>query len=46
MKPNKLTINATKFSALVIIPEAKTAAQKPKILRAGHSTAVYSNVKY
>ena len=31
MKVNKLTINAAKFSALDIIPGAKTASQKPKI---------------
>ena len=30
MKANKLTINATKSSALVITPGAKTAATKTK----------------
>ena len=46
MKANKLTINATISSALVITPEAKTATQKPKIVRGGLPIAVNSNVKY
>ena len=41
----KLTINATKFSALVITPGAKTATQKPKILCDDLPIAVNSNVK-
>ena len=43
---NKLTINATKSSALVITPGAKTATQKPKISCDGLPIAVNSNVKY
>ena len=46
MFANKLTINATKSSALAIIPGAETATQKPKIFCDGLSIAVNSNVKY
>ena len=46
MKANKLKINATKSSALVITSGAKTATQKPKILCDGLPIAVISNVKY
>ena len=46
MLANKLTINATKSSALVITPGAMTATQKPKILCDGLPIAVNSNVKY
>ena len=46
IKANKLTINATKSSALVITSGAKTATQKPKILCDGLPIAVNSNVKY
>ena len=46
MLANKLTINATKSSASVITPGAKTATQKPKILCDSLPIAVNSNVKY
>ena len=46
MFANKLTINATKSSALVITPGAKTATLKTKILCDGLPIAVNSNVKY
>ena len=46
MKAIKLTINATKSSALVITPGAKTATQQPKIVCDGLPIAVNSNVKY
>ena len=46
MKAIKLTINSAKSSALVIIPGAKTATQKLKILCDGLPIAVNSNIKY
>ena len=46
MLANKLTINATNSSALVITPGAKAATQKPKISCDGLPIAVHSNVKY
>ena len=46
MTANKLTINATKSSALLITPGAKTATQTPKIVCDGLPIAVNSNVKY
>ena len=46
MLANKLTINATKSSALVLTPGAETATQKPKIFCDGLPIAVNSNVKY
>ena len=45
MKANKLTINSTKPSALIITPGAKTATQKPKIVCDGFPTVVNSNAK-
>ena len=46
MSANKLTINTTKSSALVITPGAKTATQKSKILCDDLPIAVNSDVKY
>ena len=46
IKANLQTINATKSSALVITPGAKTATQKPKILCDDLPIVVNSNVKY
>ena len=46
MKANKLTINASKSSALVISPRAKTILPKPEILCDGQKIAVSDFAKY